>query len=94
MNIIVKHCVGLAAGIAAWVCVGLAEEAANLPSVDDIIKRNVEALGGEKAMRKLKNRVARGKIELAVFGAVFPVIMRQTVPNKEMMELTLSLIHI
>ncbi len=90
MKTIVRHCAGLAAGIAAWACVGLAEEAANLPSVDDILKRNVEALGGEKAMRKLKNRVARGKIELAVFGAEFPVVMRQMVPNKEMMELTIE----
>jgi len=90
MKTIVRHCAGLAAGIAAWACVGLAEEAANLPSVDDILKRNVEALGGERAMRKLKNRVARGKIELAVFGAEFPVVMRQTAPNKEMMELTIE----
>ena len=70
--------------------VGMADEAVKLPSVDDILKRNVEALGGEKAMRKLKNREARGKIELAVFGAEIPAVMRQAAPNKEMMELTIE----
>ncbi|HJO53321.1 MAG TPA: hypothetical protein QF373_02380 [Verrucomicrobiota bacterium] len=90
MKTIVRHCVGIAAGIAVLTGVGLAEEAAKLPSVDDILKRNVEALGGEKAMRKLKNREARGKIELVVFGAELPVVMRQAAPNKEMMELTIE----
>ena len=80
----------MVAGIAVLAGVGLAEEAAKLPSVEDILKRNVEALGGEKAMRKLKNREARGKIELATFGAEFSVIMRQAAPNKEMMELTIE----
>ena len=80
----------MVAGIAVLAGGGLAEEAAKLPWVDDILKRNVEALGGEKAMRKLKNRVARGKIELAVFGAELPVVMRQAAPNKEMMELTIE----
>ena len=90
MKTIIRHCAGMVAGIAVLAGVGLAEEAAKLPSVDDILKRNVEALGGEKAMRKLKNRVARGKIELAVFGAELPVVMRQAAPNKEMMELTIE----
>ena len=51
MKTIIRHCAWMAAGIAVLAGVGLAEEAAKLPSVDDILKRNVEALGGEKAMR-------------------------------------------
>ncbi|HJN89702.1 MAG TPA: hypothetical protein QGG93_05155 [Verrucomicrobiota bacterium] len=67
-------------------CAGLAET----PSVEVILKRNVEALGGEKAMRALNNREAWGKIELTAFGAAFPVILRHAAPNKEMMELTID----
>jgi hypothetical protein len=48
MKTIIRHCAGMVAGIAVLAGVGLAEEAAKLPSVDDILKRNVEALGGEK----------------------------------------------
>jgi hypothetical protein len=90
MKTILRRYTVMVAGFAVLASVGMADEAVKLPSVDDILKRNVEALGGEKAMRKLKNREARGKIELAAFGAEFSVIMRQAAPNKEMMELTIE----
>jgi hypothetical protein len=80
----------MAVGLAVLAGVGMAEKPTKRRSVDDILERNVEALGGEKAMRKLINREAQGKIELATFGAEFPVIMRQAAPNKEMMELTIE----
>jgi hypothetical protein len=80
----------MVAGFAVLAGVGLAEQPAKLPSVDVILKRNIESLGGEKAMRKLKNREARGKIELMAFGAEFPVILRHAAPNKEMMVLTIE----
>ena len=90
MNTMIRRYAGMAVGLAVLAGVGMAEQPTKLPSVDDILERNVEALGGEKAMRKLKNREARGKIELATFGAEFSVIMRQAAPNKEMMELTIE----
>ena len=90
MKTILRRYTVMVAGFAVLASVGMADEAVKLPSVDDILKRNVEALGGEKAMRKLKNREARGKIELAVFGAEIPAVMRQAAPNKEMMELTIE----
>jgi len=90
MKTILKRYTGMAAGFAVLAGVGLAEQSAGLPSVDEILKRNIQALGGEKAMRKLKNREARGKIEMIAFGAEFSVIMRQAAPNKEMMELTIE----
>ena len=43
----------MAVGLAVLAGVGMAEKPTKLPSVDDILERNVEALGGEKAMRKL-----------------------------------------
>jgi len=70
--------------------VGQAETPAKWSSVEVILKRNVEALGGEKAMLALNNREARGKIELMAFGAAIPVILRHAAPNKEMMELTIE----
>ena len=80
----------MSAALSVLVGAGLAEPPARLPSVDGILKQNIEALGGEKAMRKLKNRETRGKIELTAFGAEFPVVMRQAAPNKELMELTIE----
>jgi len=90
MKTVLKRYTGMVAGFAVLASVGLAEQPAKLPSVDVILKRNIESLGGEKAMRKLKNREVRGKIELTVFGAEFPVILRHAAPNKEMMELTIE----
>ena len=90
MKTTIRRCAAVAAGLTVLVAAGPAEQPAKLPSVDVILERNIEALGGEKAMRKLKNRETRGKIELTAFGAEFPVIMRQAAPNKEMMELTIE----
>lgn len=90
MKTTIRRCAAVSAALSVLVGAGLAEPPARLPSVDGILKRNIEALGGEKAMRKLKNRETRGKIELTAFGAEFPVVMRQAAPNKELMELTIE----
>jgi len=90
MKMTTRQFVIVAAGLAAWAGNAPAEAPAKLPSVEAILKRNVEALGGEKAMRKLKNREARGKIRLEAFGAEMPVILRHAAPNKEAMELTIE----
>ena len=90
MKTTIRRCAAVSAALSVLVGAGLAEPPARLPSVDGILKQNIEALGGEKAMRKLKNRETRGKIELTAFGAEFPVVMRQAAPNKELMELTIE----
>ena len=90
MKTTIRRCAAVSAALSVLVGAGLAEPPARPPSVDGILKQNIEALGGEKAMRKLKNRETRGKIELTAFGAEFPVVMRQAAPNKEMMELTIE----
>ena len=68
----------------------IAEKPAKIPSVDIVLERNVKALGGMKAMRKIKNREAVGKILLPAFGAALPVVLRAAAPNREAMELTLG----
>ena len=43
----------MVAGIAVLAGVGLAEEAAKLPSAEDILKRNVAARGGDDRVQTL-----------------------------------------
>ena len=90
MKTTIRHFVIASAGLAVMACIALAEAPAKLPPVDVILKRNIKALGGVMAMRKLKNREARGKIRLEDFGAEMPVILRHAAPNKEAMELTIE----
>ena len=90
MKTTIKRSAAVAAALSILVAAGQADPPAKLPSVEVILERNIKALGGEKAMRQLKNREARGKIELAAFGAAIPVVLRHAAPNKEMMELTIE----
>ena len=81
----------LAAGILGAFASDLrAEQPAKIPSVDVVLERNIKALGGKKAMTKIKNREAVGNIKLPAFGAELPVILRAAAPNLEAMELTLG----
>ena len=81
----------LAAAIISVSAGGLiAEQPAKIPSVDVVLERNIKALGGKKAMLKIKNREAVGKIKMPAFGAELPVILRAAAPNREAMELTLG----
>ncbi len=86
----IRHFVIASVGLAVLASIALAEAPAKLPSVDVSLERNIKALGGEKAMRKLENREARGKIRLEAFGAEIPVVLRHAAPNKEAMELTIE----
>ncbi|MEC9080445.1 MAG: hypothetical protein VYE44_01620, partial [Verrucomicrobiota bacterium] len=76
--------------MSAVTCTGWAEVPVKLPSVDMIIERNIKVLGGEKSMRRLQNREARGTIQLTTFGAEMLVLLRHAAPNREMMELTID----
>lgn len=42
--------------------------AGELPKAEDLINKQIKALGGEKALRKIKNRVVDGKFEIASQG--------------------------
>ena len=58
------------------------EQDAALPSVDAVIARYVEALGGEAALRKITTRVAQGKMESPTFGAWGPYEEQAKAPDR------------
>jgi carboxyl-terminal processing protease len=55
---------------------------AGMPSVDQIIDRYIEALGGRKALEKLTSRVSKGTIELQSMGLTGTTEVYEQAPNK------------
>lgn len=55
---------------------------AGLPSVDEIVERYIEALGGHVALEKLTSRVAKGTIELQSMGLSGTTEIYEEAPNK------------
>ena len=49
MSTMIRRYAGMAVGLAVLAGVGMAEQSIKLPSADDILERNVQALGGENA---------------------------------------------
>jgi outer membrane lipoprotein-sorting protein len=56
--------------------------AAALPSVDQILDKYVQAIGGKAAIEKLTSRVSKGSFELPAFGASGTVEIYEKAPNK------------
>jgi hypothetical protein len=56
---------------------------APLPTVDEIVDRYVQAVGGEQAFRKLTTRVARGS-RIGADGVLVPEDVYQKAPNKSL----------
>ncbi|MGC9972899.1 MAG: hypothetical protein ABSE56_20145 [Bryobacteraceae bacterium] len=61
---------------------GLAQPAADLPTVDQILAKSIEATGGKAAEEKLTSRVAKGTIDVVTFGVSGPVEIYAKAPNK------------
>jgi len=61
----------------------LAQTAADLPTVDQILAKNIEASGGKAALEKLNSRVEKGTIEVVTFGVSGPIEMYAKAPNKQ-----------
>jgi hypothetical protein len=57
--------------------------AASLPSVEQVLDKYVQALGGKAAIEKLTNRVAKGTFEIPAFGAAGTVESYAKAPNKQ-----------
>jgi hypothetical protein len=55
--------------------------AASLPSVDQVLNRYVEAVGGQSAYEKLKTRVMKGS-QIKFDGTALPLEIYQASPNK------------
>ncbi len=63
--------------------------AAALPSVDQILDKYVQAIGGKAAIEKLTSRVSKGSFEIAAFGASGTAEIYGKAPNK-----TLAIINV
>jgi len=57
-------------------------KAAKLPSVDQILDKYVQALGGKSAIEKQTSRVSKGTFEIAAFGATGSAEIYEKAPNK------------
>lgn len=56
--------------------------AAALPSVDQILDKYVQAIGGKAAIEKLTTRVSKGSFEIPAFGASGTAEIYEKAPNK------------
>lgn len=59
-----------------------AKPAAKLPTVDQILDKYVQAIGGKAAVEKQTTRVAKGSFEIAAFGASGTAEIYAKAPNK------------
>lgn len=59
----------------------MAAFAADMPSVDDVIAKYIEATGGEEAMGKLENRVTKGTLALPDMGMTATMTTYVEPPN-------------
>jgi hypothetical protein len=55
---------------------------AALPTVDKILEKYVQAIGGKAAIEKLTSRVSKGSFEIAAFGATGTLEIYEKAPNK------------
>lgn len=71
----------LVVGLAA---LGLAQPAGDLPTVDQILAKSVQADGGKAATEKLTSRVLKGTIEVPTFNASGNIEMYAKAPDKQL----------
>ncbi|MBI3666142.1 MAG: hypothetical protein HY236_07935 [Acidobacteria bacterium] len=57
-----------------------------MPTVDEVLKRYVQALGGRTALEKLTSRVAKGTTEVTTFGSTGPTEIYAKAPNKYLLD--------
>ena len=55
-----------------------------LPSVDQILDKFVQAIGGKAAMEKVTSRVSKGNFEIPAMGAGGPIEIYAKAPNKNL----------
>jgi len=66
-----------------------AKPAAGLPSVDDILAKYVNAIGGKEAFEKIKSRTAKGSFEIEAMNMTGTFEMFAKAPNKSAMKIDL-----
>jgi len=67
----------------------LAEDA-KMPTVTQVLERNVEALGGAEAMRKHDHRTIRATFEMVEMGMQADMVVRQAAPDKMVQHITIE----
>ncbi|HEV2669236.1 MAG TPA: hypothetical protein VG324_30240, partial [Blastocatellia bacterium] len=66
-------------------------KAAPLPTVDEILDKNVKAVGGKEAIEKITSRSMKGSFDLEAFGVSgAPVEMLAKAPNKTAMKIDVT----
>jgi hypothetical protein len=59
-----------------------------LPSIDRVLDKYVEALGGKAVLQKLCSSIMRGTITVPAFGAEGAIVVYRKAPNKELTEIS------
>jgi outer membrane lipoprotein-sorting protein len=61
--------------------------AAPMPTVDQVLDKYVQALGGKPAIERITSTVSKGTFEIPAFGANGPVEISAKAPNKSVLKL-------
>ena len=70
--------------LAVFAGIGLAQQAADVPSVDDVLAKAIKANGGKEAMEKITTLVSKGTIEVVTFGANGDIEITRKAPDKQL----------
>ena len=60
------------------------------PTVDQILEKNLQAMGGKAAFEKLTSRVSKGSFEIPAMGAGGPIEIYEKAPNKNLAVITIE----
>lgn len=66
---------------------GAAPKPADLPTVDQVLDKYVQMLGGKAAMEKITSTASKGTFEIAAFGATGSAEVWEKAPNKAALKL-------
>src|ERR1051325_11616587 len=61
-----------------------------LPTIDQILDKFVQALGGQAAIQKINTRVSKGNFEIPSMGAGGPIEMYAKAPNKNLVIINIA----
>lgn len=67
-----------------------AKPAAKLPTVDQVLDKYVQAIGGKAAVEKHTTRVLKGSLDIPAFGASGPIEIYAKAPNKSASIVTIT----
>jgi len=78
-----KRFLSLSALTLAFAALGLAQQKpADLPTLDQILAKSIEASGGRAAQEKINSSLTKGTVEVVTFGLSGPLELYSKAPNK------------